>query len=118
MQPAVAPLPPILPKRLPQGLTGRPDDCAAQVLASYGHVRDLPARSAAVRPDDGFAVRWALLPGADARLAQLAEAMRGADSLVLATDPDREGEAIAWHVTQELQARRRGLAPCKLKVRA
>ena len=75
------------------------------MLASYGHVRDLPSRSAAVRPDDGFAVRWARLPGADARLAALADAVRCAARLVLATDPDREGEAIAWHVTQELQAR-------------
>ena len=75
------------------------------MLASYGHVRDLPSRSAAVRPDDGFAVRWARLPGADARLAALADAVQRAAALVLATDPDREGEAIAWHVTQELQAR-------------
>ncbi|KAK9828106.1 hypothetical protein WJX81_004990 [Elliptochloris bilobata] len=76
---------------------------AYRVLASYGHVRDLPARATAVRPDEGFAVRWALLPGAAPRLAQLADAVHGASHLVLATDPDREGEAIAWHVTQELQ---------------
>jgi len=76
-----------------------------QVLASYGHVRDLPARGAAVRPDEGFALRWALLPGAAERLAALAAAARRAARLVPATDPDREGEAIAWHVTQELQAR-------------
>ena len=75
------------------------------MLASYGHVRDLPARGAAVRPDEGFALRWALLPGAAERLAALAAAARRAARLVLATDPDREGEAIAWHVTQELQAR-------------
>jgi len=86
-----------------------------QVLASYGHVRDLPARGAAVRPDDGFALRWALLPGAAERLAALAAAARRAARLVLATDPDREGEAIAWHVTQELQARVRAATGAALQ---
>ncbi|PSC70801.1 DNA topoisomerase I [Micractinium conductrix] len=75
------------------------------VLASYGHIRDLPARTGSVVPEAGFAMQWELLKGAEPRMASIVQAVRGARRLVLATDPDREGEAISWHLLQELQAR-------------
>ncbi|HLI67279.1 MAG TPA: type I DNA topoisomerase [Caulobacteraceae bacterium] len=77
-----------------------------KVLASYGHVRDLPSKDGSVKPDDDFAMTWEVDPRAAKRLADIAQAMKGADHLILATDPDREGEAISWHVLQALQARR------------
>jgi DNA topoisomerase-1 len=67
------------------------------VLASYGHVRDLPPKDGSVRPDDGKSAK---------RLADIASALKGADRLILATDPDREGEAISWHVLEDLKRRR------------
>jgi DNA topoisomerase-1 len=76
-----------------------------KVLASYGHVRDLPAKDGSVRPDEDFAMSWALQPKAGTRLDAIAQALKGADTLVLATDPDREGEAISWHVLEVLRAR-------------
>ncbi|MGE0650505.1 MAG: type I DNA topoisomerase [Alphaproteobacteria bacterium] len=76
-----------------------------KVLASYGHVRDLPAKDGSVRPDEDFAMSWALQPKASTRMDAIAEALKGADTLVLATDPDREGEAISWHVLEVLRAR-------------
>jgi DNA topoisomerase-1 len=75
------------------------------VLASYGHVRDLPAKDGSVRPDEDFAMSWALQPKADARVKAIADALKGADTLILATDPDREGEAISWHVQELLRDR-------------
>ena len=75
------------------------------MLASYGHVRDLPARAGAVDPDDGFAMQWALVDRAAPHVAAIAAAARGAGRVVLATDPDREGEAISWHLLHELQVR-------------
>ena len=72
------------------------------VLASYGHVRDLPAKDGSVRPDAEFAMDWEVDPKASKHLKAIAEALRGADRLYLATDPDREGEAISWHVCQVL----------------
>ncbi len=77
------------------------------MLASYGHVRDLPARAGAVDPDDGFAMQWALVDRAAPHVAAIAAAARGAGRVVLATDPDREGEAISWHLLHELQVRLR-----------
>ena len=77
-----------------------------KVLASYGHVRDLPSKDGSVRPDDDFAMSWDVDPKAAKRLADIAEAMKGADRLILATDPDREGEAISWHVLEVLQKRK------------
>ncbi|EFN55927.1 hypothetical protein CHLNCDRAFT_145197 [Chlorella variabilis] len=77
-----------------------------KVLASYGHIRDLPARGGSVDPDSGFAMKWQVLGAAEARLPAIASAVRQASRLVLATDPDREGEAISWHLVQELQGRR------------
>ena len=76
------------------------------VLASYGHVRDLPPKDGSVDPQAGFDMKWQVQSGADKRLKDIAAALKGADSLVLATDPDREGEAISWHIEQEMRRRR------------
>ena len=77
-----------------------------KVLASYGHVRDLPAKDGSVRPDEDFAMSWDVDAKAAKRLAEIAEAAKGADRLILATDPDREGEAISWHVLEVLRKKR------------
>jgi DNA topoisomerase-1 len=74
-----------------------------RVVASYGHVRDLPAKDGSVRPDDDFAMDWEVDPKAKKHLQEITAALRGAKRLYLATDPDREGEAISWHVCQVLQ---------------
>ena len=76
------------------------------VLASYGHVRDLPAKNGSVDPDDQFAMTWEV--GADSRkhVKAIADALKDDDSLILATDPDREGEAISWHLQETLTKRR------------
>ena len=76
------------------------------VLASYGHVRDLPAKDGSVRPDDDFAMDWEVDDRAEKRLREIVQALKGADTLYLATDPDREGEAISWHVREVLKQRR------------
>jgi DNA topoisomerase-1 len=76
------------------------------VLASYGHVRDLPAKDGSVRPDHDFSMDWEVDPRAQKHLKAIADALKGADKLYLATDPDREGEAISWHVCQVLDSRR------------
>ena len=75
---------------------------AYQVLASFGHIRDLPAKDGSVRPDDDFAMDWEVDRDSAKRLADIAKAVKGADKLILATDPDREGEAISWHVLEVL----------------
>src|ERR1700761_5180419 len=77
-----------------------------KVLASYGHVRDLPAKDGSVRPDEDFAMEWEVDAKASKRLSDIADALKGADTLILATDPDREGEAISWHVLEVLRKRR------------
>jgi DNA topoisomerase-1 len=79
-----------------------------KVLASYGHVRDLPVKDGSVRPDEDFAMDWELYGDKAARVKAITDAAKGADRLILATDPDREGEAISWHV-RELLAKRRAL---------
>ncbi len=79
-----------------------------KVLASYGHVRDLPPKDGSVRPDEGFAMDWELYRDKQSRFKEIADAAKKADRLVLATDPDREGEAISWHV-RELLAKRKAL---------
>jgi len=76
------------------------------VLASYGHVRDLPAKDGSVRPDDDFAMDWEVDGKSAKRLSEIAQAVKQADRLILATDPDREGEAISWHVLQVLKDKR------------
>ncbi|MBK6800907.1 MAG: type I DNA topoisomerase [Novosphingobium sp.] len=79
-----------------------------KVLASYGHVRDLPPKDGSVRPDEDFAMDWELYGDKQRQVKAIADAAKGADRLILATDPDREGEAISWHV-RELLAKRRVL---------
>ncbi len=79
-----------------------------RVLASYGHVRDLPPKDGSVRPDEDFAMDWELYGDKQRQVKAIADAAKGADRLILATDPDREGEAISWHV-RELLAKRRAL---------
>ncbi|MEZ5694598.1 MAG: type I DNA topoisomerase [Altererythrobacter sp.] len=79
-----------------------------KVLASYGHVRDLPPKDGSVRPDEDFAMDWELYRDKQSRFKEIADAAKKADRLVLATDPDREGEAISWHV-QELLKKRKAL---------
>ncbi len=74
-----------------------------QVLASFGHIRDLPSKDGSVKPDDDFAMTWELSTGGKKRLADIVKALKDADTLVLASDPDREGEAIAWHILEELK---------------
>jgi DNA topoisomerase-1 len=76
------------------------------VLASYGHVRDLPPKDGSVRPDEDFAMDWEVDAKAERRLKEIAAAVKNADRLILATDPDREGEAISWHISEELKRRR------------
>jgi len=72
------------------------------VLASFGHVRDLPAKDGSVKPDEDFAMDWVVDRDSAKRLNDIAKAAKGADKLYLATDPDREGEAISWHVLEVL----------------
>ncbi|MEM8726091.1 MAG: type I DNA topoisomerase, partial [Pseudomonadota bacterium] len=79
-----------------------------KVLASYGHVRDLPPKDGSVRPDEDFAMDWELYRDKQKRFKEIADAAKDASRLVLATDPDREGEAISWHV-QELLKKRKAL---------
>ncbi|MGE3746283.1 MAG: type I DNA topoisomerase [Sphingomonadaceae bacterium] len=77
-----------------------------RVLASYGHVRDLPAKDGSVDPDDGFAMEWEAYADKARQLKAITDEARDADTLILATDPDREGEAISWHVQEVLRKRR------------
>src|ERR1700751_3780325 len=77
-----------------------------EVLASFGHVRDLPAKNGSVDPDANFQMIWEIDPKANGRLNDIAKALKGADRLILATDPDREGEAISWHVLEVLKEKR------------
>ena len=73
------------------------------VLASFGHVRDLPARDGSVRPDEDFAMEWELGDRSKRHMDEIAKAIKGAKRVYLATDPDREGEAIAWHLADEVR---------------
>lgn len=77
-----------------------------EVLASYGHVRDLPAKDGSVLPDQDFAMSWEVDGKAAKRLSEIAKAVKGAKRLILATDPDREGEAISWHVLEVLRQKK------------
>jgi DNA topoisomerase-1 len=72
------------------------------VLASYGHVRDLPPKDGSVNPDDGFAMTWEVAAESKKHVRAIAEALKSDDTLILATDPDREGEAISWHLQEAL----------------
>ena len=77
-----------------------------EVLASFGHVRDLPAKNGSVDPDDDFAMQWEIDSAAKKRLADIARAVKDSDEVILATDPDREGEAISWHVLDVLKQKK------------
>ncbi len=77
-----------------------------EVLASFGHIRDLPAKDGSVDPDDDFRMIWELDARGGKRVSEIAKAVRGAERLILATDPDREGEAISWHVLEALREKR------------
>ncbi len=72
------------------------------VLASYGHVRDLPPKDGSVNPDDGFAMTWEVAADSRKHIKAITEALKTDDELILATDPDREGEAISWHLQEAL----------------
>ena len=74
-----------------------------QVLASYGHVRDLPSKDGSVDVDNDFLPKYVVSAKAKKQLTILKQALKKADNLVLATDPDREGEAIAWQLAEELK---------------
>jgi DNA topoisomerase-1 len=76
-----------------------------KVLASFGHIRDLPSKDGSVKPDDDFSMTWEVDDRAQKRIKDIADAVKNADKLILATDPDREGEAISWHVLQVLNQR-------------
>jgi DNA topoisomerase-1 len=77
-----------------------------EVLASFGHVRDLPAKNGSVEPEHNFKMIWEVDAKAQKHLNNIAKALKGADKLILATDPDREGEAISWHVLEILKERK------------
>ncbi len=77
-----------------------------KVLASFGHVRDLPAKDGSVRPDEDFAMSWEVDSNSSKRLSDIVKALKESDGLILATDPDREGEAISWHVLEVLRQKK------------
>jgi DNA topoisomerase-1 len=74
-----------------------------EVVASFGHIRDLPPKDGSVDPEADFAMRWELEGRGAKQVSEIARALKGADKLILATDPDREGEAISWHVLEALK---------------
>ncbi len=77
-----------------------------KVVASFGHVRDLPAKDGSVLPDQDFSMKWDVDSASAKRLNEIAKAVKEADSLILATDPDREGEAISWHILDVLRQKK------------
>src|SRR5581483_3187877 len=85
-----------------------------RVLASYGHIRDLPPKDGSVRPAEDFAMDWEVDATSQKHLKQIVDALKDADGIILATDPDREGEAISWHVLEELR-RRKALKGAKVQ---
>ena len=76
------------------------------VLASYGHVRDLPPKDGSVDPDNGFEMLWEVASASKKHMKAIADALKDDNALILATDPDREGEAISWHLQEALTARK------------
>jgi len=74
-----------------------------KVLASFGHIRDLPSKDGSVKPDEDFAMLWDVDARAQSKITDIAKAVKGAEKLILATDPDREGEAISWHILEVLK---------------
>ena len=77
-----------------------------KVLASVGHIRDLPSKNGSVNPDENFDMVWETSSKSQKQIKEITAAMKGADHLFLATDPDREGEAISWHVQEVLNQKK------------
>ncbi|HKU64243.1 MAG TPA: type I DNA topoisomerase [Rhizomicrobium sp.] len=77
-----------------------------KVLASFGHIRDLPSKDGSVKPDEDFAMTWDVDARAASKIKDIAAAVKDADKLILATDPDREGEAISWHILEVLREKK------------
>src|SRR6187200_156732 len=77
-----------------------------RVLASFGHVRDLPPKDGSVDPEQGFDMLWQVSPDRSKQLRAITDEAKKADTLILATDPDREGEAISWHVQEVLRQKK------------
>ncbi len=77
-----------------------------KVLASYGHIRDLPSKDGSVDPDKDFAMQWEFSAAGRKHLNDIIAALKDCDTLILASDPDREGEAIAWHILEELKQKK------------
>ena len=76
-----------------------------KVMASYGHIRDLVPKTGAVVPEDGFSMKYEIIERNEKHLNSIIKALSKSDELILATDPDREGEAISWHLAEELKNR-------------
>jgi len=77
-----------------------------KVLASFGHVRDLPSKNGSVNPDEDFAMTWDVDTNSKKRIKDITDALKTSDKLILATDPDREGEAISWHLLEVLHKKK------------
>ena len=77
-----------------------------KVLASYGHIRDLPSKNGSVDPDDNFKMLWEVDSFSRKYLKEITDAAKDSSKIILATDPDREGEAIAWHVKEYLNEKK------------
>ncbi|ALE03756.1 type I DNA topoisomerase [Bartonella ancashensis] len=77
-----------------------------KVMASFGHVRDLSAKDGSVLPDEDFSMKWEIDTASAKRLNEIIKAVKESDSLILATDPDREGEAISWHILDVLNQKK------------
>ena len=78
-----------------------------KVLASYGHIRDLPSKDGSVDPQNNFAMQWEFSAAGRKHLNDIIAALKDCDTLILASDPDREGEAIAWHILEELKEKKK-----------
>jgi len=76
------------------------------VLASYGHVRDLPPKDGSVLPDEDFHMKWEIATDSKKHIKAIVDALKNDNELILATDPDREGEAISWHLQEALTAKK------------
>ncbi|MDR0580514.1 MAG: DNA topoisomerase I, partial [Holosporaceae bacterium] len=84
-----------------------------KVVASYGHIRDLLPKDGSVRPDDNFSMVWEVKPDGKKKLHDISTQLKGCEELLLATDPDREGEAISWHIKELLQESKKLRVPYK-----
>ncbi len=86
-----------------------------KVLASFGHIRDLPAKNGSVRPDENFAMTYEVSPDSEKRIKEIVSVAKNSKKILLATDPDREGEAISWHVLEILKQRKAIAASTEVK---